>query len=72
MFILEPFCYIQTGVLDCIDSIVDGHFAYVGQEGGDGGVLAPATSLVFAALEVCLCLLVRQVPTGLLSDERSQ
>lgn len=31
-------------------------------EGGSSGELVPGRSLVFAALEVCLCLLVRQLP----------
>lgn len=32
-------------------------------EGGDKGELPPGKSLVFAVLEICLCLLVRQIPT---------
>ncbi|PIK54391.1 putative HEAT repeat-containing protein 5B [Apostichopus japonicus] len=31
-------------------------------EGGESGEIAPGKSVVFAALEVCLCLLVRQLP----------
>ncbi|XP_043289102.1 HEAT repeat-containing protein 5B isoform X2 [Venturia canescens] len=31
-------------------------------EGGETGELVPGKSLVFALLEVCLCLLVRQIP----------
>ncbi|KMQ92675.1 heat repeat-containing protein 5b [Lasius niger] len=31
-------------------------------EGKEGGELVPGKSLVFAILEVCLCLLVRQIP----------
>ncbi|XP_063239681.1 LOW QUALITY PROTEIN: HEAT repeat-containing protein 5B [Bacillus rossius redtenbacheri] len=31
-------------------------------EGGSSGEIAPGGSLVFAVLEVCLCLLVRQLP----------
>lgn len=31
-------------------------------EGGENGVITPGKSLVFAVLEVCLCLLVRQLP----------
>jgi hypothetical protein len=31
-------------------------------EGGSTGEIEPAKSLVFAVLEVCLCLLVRQLP----------
>lgn len=31
-------------------------------EGGENGIIAPGKSLVFAVLEVCLCLLVRQLP----------
>lgn len=31
-------------------------------EGGTSGELVPGRSLVFSALEVCLCLLVRQLP----------
>lgn len=31
-------------------------------EGGETGELIPGKSLVFALLEVCLCLLVRQIP----------
>ena len=31
-------------------------------EGDDSGELLPGKSLVFAVLEVCLCLLVRQIP----------
>lgn len=31
-------------------------------EGEESGELAPGKSLVFAVLEVCLCLLVRQIP----------
>lgn len=31
-------------------------------EGGDTGDISPENSLVFAVLEVCLCLLVRQLP----------
>ncbi|KZC10298.1 HEAT repeat-containing protein 5B [Dufourea novaeangliae] len=31
-------------------------------EGEEGGELVPGKSLVFAILEVCLCLLVRQIP----------
>lgn len=31
-------------------------------EGKEGGELIPGKSLVFAILEVCLCLLVRQIP----------
>ena len=32
-------------------------------EGGTDGELPPGKSLVFAVLEVCLCLLVRQLPS---------
>jgi hypothetical protein len=31
-------------------------------EGGSTGEIVPGQSLVFAVLEVCLCLLVRQLP----------
>lgn len=31
-------------------------------EGGENGILTPGKSLVFAVLEVCLCLLIRQLP----------
>ncbi|KAF6204448.1 hypothetical protein GE061_002789 [Apolygus lucorum] len=31
-------------------------------EGGSDGILVPGKSLVFAVLEVCLCLLVNQIP----------
>lgn len=31
-------------------------------EGEESGELTPGKSLVFAVLEVCLCLLVRQIP----------
>lgn len=31
-------------------------------EGEESGELVPGKSLVFAILEVCLCLLVRQIP----------
>lgn len=31
-------------------------------EGGDAGTITPGKSLVFAVLEVCLCLIVRQLP----------
>lgn len=31
-------------------------------EGGENGEIVPGKSVVFAALEVCLCLLVRQLP----------
>lgn len=31
-------------------------------EGEESGELMPGKSLVFAVLEVCLCLLVRQIP----------
>ena len=31
-------------------------------EGGEKGELTPGKSLVFAVMEVCLCLLVRQIP----------
>lgn len=31
-------------------------------EGGSTGELVPGQSLVFATLEVCLCLLVHQIP----------
>ena len=31
-------------------------------EGGNTGEIIPGQSLVFAVLEVCLCLLVRQLP----------
>lgn len=31
-------------------------------EGGDSGEILPGKSLVFAVLEICLCLLVRQLP----------
>ena len=31
-------------------------------EGGENGEIVPGKSLVFAVLEVCLCLLVRQLP----------
>ncbi|GJQ66814.1 hypothetical protein Trydic_g18582 [Trypoxylus dichotomus] len=31
-------------------------------EGGDSGEITPGKSLVFAVLEVCLCLIVRQLP----------
>ena len=31
-------------------------------EGGNDGDIVPGQSLVFAVLEVCLCLLVRQLP----------
>lgn len=31
-------------------------------EGGSNGEIVPGQSLVFAVLEVCLCLLVRQLP----------
>ncbi|KAJ8955466.1 hypothetical protein NQ318_003566 [Aromia moschata] len=31
-------------------------------EGGESGKLVPGKSLVFAVLEVCLCLLIRQLP----------
>ncbi|KAJ8926889.1 hypothetical protein NQ314_020740, partial [Rhamnusium bicolor] len=32
-------------------------------EGGENGKLIPGKSLVFAVLEVCLCLLIRQLPS---------
>lgn len=32
-------------------------------EGGDSGEIIPGQSLVYAVLEVCLCLFVRQIPT---------
>ena len=32
-------------------------------EGGESGEITPGKSLVFATLEVCLCVLVRHVPT---------
>nr|XP_022914802.1 HEAT repeat-containing protein 5B isoform X2 [Onthophagus taurus] len=32
-------------------------------EGGDTGEITPGNSLVFAVLEVCLCLIVRHIPT---------
>lgn len=32
-------------------------------EGGDSGEILPGKSLVFSVLEVCLCLLVRQLPS---------
>lgn len=31
-------------------------------EGGETGIITPGKSLVFAVLEVCLCLIVRQLP----------
>ena len=31
-------------------------------EGGDSGDIIPGKSLVFASLEVCLCVLVRHLP----------
>lgn len=31
-------------------------------EGGEEGLITPGQSVVFAVLEVCLCLLVRQIP----------
>jgi len=35
--------------------------AFVGDEGGNDGRIEPGASISFATLEVCLCLLVRQV-----------
>ena len=32
-------------------------------EGSDSGSIVPGKSVVFAVLEVCLCVLVRQMPT---------
>ncbi|XP_022085919.1 HEAT repeat-containing protein 5B-like [Acanthaster planci] len=32
------------------------------EEGGESGEIVPGSSVVFATLEVCLCLLVRQLP----------
>ena len=34
----------------------------VQEEGGESGEIIPGASVVFATLEVCLCLLVRQLP----------
>jgi hypothetical protein len=32
-------------------------------EGGDNGEITPGKSLVFATMEVCLCIIVRQIPS---------
>ncbi|KRX92301.1 HEAT repeat-containing protein 5B, partial [Trichinella pseudospiralis] len=44
------------------DNIENGSKLYCGMEGGDDGLLHVKDSIVYAALEVILCLLVRQVP----------
>ena len=42
--------------MDTIDS------SYVLGEGGDSGEIVMGKSVVYATLEVCLCVLVRQIP----------
>lgn len=36
--------------------------ALIAGEGGESGDIEPGKSVVFATLEVCLCVLVRQIP----------
>ena len=43
------------------DEEVDGELDLLG-EGGDDGHIEPGRSVVFATLEVCLCVLVRHYP----------
>ena len=43
------------------DEELDGELDLLG-EGGDDGLLEPGRSVVFATLEVCLCVLVRHYP----------
>lgn len=50
----EPSTGIPQSVLEVVHTL---------GEGGPTGDLPPGKSLVFACLEVCLCLLVRRLPT---------
>jgi len=71
---LTYFCirYVYTCIKKCIFFVIDNASAHQENnetseldllgEGEESGELTPGKSLVFAVLEVCLCLLVRQIP----------